>query len=197
MQKQLTIFLYLFLSLPVIFISCDSDYSPKRRGYFRIDLPEKDYRLFDTAYPYLFEYPEYGEVVPDESEIAEPYWIDLNFPRFEATVHITYKQLSGKTGNLYEFTEDARSFTNKQIPKATAINEELVMIPETSVYGMVYYIEGTEVASTVQFFVTDSVDHFLRGALYFNVTPNNDSLGPVITFLKEDIDHMIKTLHWQ
>ncbi len=197
MQNRLTILLFLFFSLPLIFVSCDSDYSPKRRGFFRIDLPEKAYHQFDTTYPYFFEYPVYGHILPDERKSSEPYWIDLDFPRFDATVHITYKPVSGMKENLNEYTEDARSFTNKQIPKATAINEELVMIPETSVYGMVYYIEGTEVASTIQFFVTDSVDHFLRGALYFNITPNNDSLAPVIDFLKEDIDYLIKTLRWQ
>ena len=197
MHKQLFIIICLIFSLTLTFLSCDSDYSPKRRGFFRIDLPEKEYVSFDTTYPYTFEYPLYGEVVPDESDYAEPYWADLNFPDFSATLHLTYKDVSGKIGNLHTYAEDARSFTNKQIPKATAINEEVVMIHDNKVYGMVYFIEGSEVASTVQFYVTDSLDNFLRGALYFNVTPNNDSLAPVIDFLKEDVDHLVKTLRWQ
>jgi len=197
MHKKVSIFLSLVFCLLLVFYSCDTDYTPKRRGFFRIDLPEKEYQVFDTTYPYLFEHPVYSRVVPDESIYAEPYWVDLVFPRFDATIHITYKDVAGEANQLHRFAEDARSFTNRQIPKATAINEERVVLPGNSVYGMVYYIEGTEVASTIQFFVTDSVDHFLRGALYFNVTPNNDSLAPVISFLKEDIDHMIKTLRWQ
>ncbi len=195
MPKPLRNFIYLIISLLIIFASCDSSHSPKPRGYFRIDLPEKAYQTFDTTYPYSFKHPVYSEMVPDTREGAGLYWADLEFPRFDATIHISYKEVWGN--KLKQYIEDARTFTNKQIPKATAINHEVVVIPDKSVYGMIYHIEGPEAASTLQFFVTDSVDHFLRGALYFNVTPNNDSLAPVIDFIKEDVDYMIETFKWE
>jgi gliding motility-associated lipoprotein GldD len=68
---------------------------------------------------------------------------------------------------------------------------------ERRIYGVLYEIKGAEAASTLQFYVTDSLSHFLRGALYFNVSPNNDSLAPVIDFIEEDIRHMIGTLNWE
>jgi hypothetical protein len=37
----------------------------------------------------------------------------------------------------------------------------------------------------------------MRGALYFNVVPNIDSLKVVVDFLRKDIVHMIKTFEWK
>jgi gliding motility-associated lipoprotein GldD len=99
--------------------------------------------------------------------------------------------------NLAEYLEDARTFVVKHIPKADAIDDSLIYRPEDRVFGLIYYIEGTQAASPCQFFVTDSSSRFLRGALYFNVPPNNDSLAPVIAFIREDIRHMLMTFRWK
>lgn len=173
---------------------CNEDYIPKPRGYFRIDFPEKAYTVFDSTYPYSFEYPVYARVVPDTRPTSEPYWMNIIFPAYQATIYISYKPVDG---NLSGFLEDSRTFVIKHIPKADAINDSLIYRPEDKVFGLVYYIEGAKAASPCQFFVTDSTSEFLRGALYFNVAPNNDSLAPVISFIKEDIRHMLKTFRWK
>ncbi len=184
-----------FISLILLFaFGCRQDYSPKPRGYFRIDLPEKSYLPFDTTYPYSFEYPSYARIVPDVRETSEPFWINIEFPQFSGQLHISYKPVRG---NLAEYLEDARTFVVKHIPKAEAINDSLVMRPEDRVFGLVYYIEGNQAASPCQFFITDSTSHFLRGALYFNIIPNNDSLAPVIRFIEADIRHLIATIRWK
>jgi gliding motility-associated lipoprotein GldD len=125
---------------------------------------------------------------------SEPFWVNIDFPQFNGKIHISYKPVNN---NLTQYLEDARTFVLKHIPKADAIDDSLVYRPEDKVYGLVYYIDGMQAASSCQFFVTDSSTHFLRGALYFNVTPNNDSLAPVIGFIQEDIRHMIKTFKWK
>jgi gliding motility-associated lipoprotein GldD len=178
----------------LIIQGCEQDYTPKPRGYFRIDFPEKAYTRFDSTYPYSFEYPDYAKVLPDTRPTSEPYWINIDFPRFQGRIHISYKPVDG---NLGKFLEDSRTFVVKHIPKADAINDSLVYRPEDRVYGLIYYIDGAQAASPCQFFVTDSSSHFLRGALYFNVSPNNDSLAPVIDFIQEDIRHMLKTFKWK
>ncbi|HSV88826.1 MAG TPA: hypothetical protein VLH61_09310, partial [Bacteroidales bacterium] len=99
--------------------------------------------------------------------------------------------------NLKTLMEDSREFASRHIPKATAINEEMIFDEQRRVFGVLYQIQGRDVASPLQFFVTDSLNHFLRGSLYFNVTPNNDSLAPVIRFLEYDIRHILETLHWE
>lgn len=178
-------------------MSCNnSDYIPKPRGYFRIELPEKKYKTFDTTFPYSFEYPVYSIIRPDVNENAEPYWINLEFPAFKGTLHLSYKPVTNDS-ILYQYFEDARSFANKHIAKADDIEPKAIIDDKNQVYGLIYDITGTGVASTYQFCVTDSTTNFLRGALYFNILPNNDSLSPVIDFIKADIDHMIQTLHWK
>jgi gliding motility-associated lipoprotein GldD len=184
----------ILLAFVIFALSCERNYTPKPMGYFRIDLPQKEYRLFDTTYPYLFEYPVYAEIIPDTRPNSEPYWINIEYPRFKGTIYISYKSVSG---NLVEYLEDSRTFVIKHIPKAEAIEDSLIYSPENEVFGLIYDIQGTGAASPCQFFVTDSSNHFLRGALYFNTPPNNDSLAPVIEFIREDIDHLLKTFHWK
>jgi len=174
--------------------ACNSDYSPKPRGYFRIDLPEKKYVLFDTNYPYQFEYPAYAEIREHPRTNSEPYWINIEYPAFNGTIHISYKTIEG---NLIEYLEDSRTFVMKHIPKASGINDSLIENTERGVYGLLYDIQGVGAASPCQFILTDSSRHFIRGALYFDVQPNNDSLAPVISFMKEDIRHLINTFRWK
>lgn len=177
----------------ILLTGCQSDYTPKPRGYFRIDLPEHEYQQFDTSFPFTFEYPIYASCFPDTSGLAEPYWINISYPAYKAQLHISYKEIHD---NLNNYLEDSRTLVNKHIPKANAITQQQFLNPKHKVYGLTFSIKGTEAASPYQFYLTDSLSKFVRGALYFNIVPNNDSLGPVIDFLKEDIDHMISTFRW-
>jgi gliding motility-associated lipoprotein GldD len=171
---------------------CRKHFTPKPRGYFRIDLPEKQYRMYRSDCPFSFEFPVYASVVPDKDKDAEPCWLNIQFEQLHATIHLSYKQIRK---NLPELTEDARSFVYKHTIKADAIGETQLTYPERKVYGILYDIEGNA-ASSVQFFLTDSTRHFIRGALYFSTTPNADSLGPVIRFIREDIIHLTSTFQW-
>ncbi len=186
-----TIIIMLFVSF---FAACEQVYTPKPRGYFRIDLPEKDYLRFDTTFPYSFEYPSYAEITSDPYSPDEKYWININYVPFRATLHLSHKKVEG---NLVQYLEDAHKMVTKHIPKADAIYDSLIIDREKDLFGLVYQLEGSGAASPYQFFLTDSVSHFVRAALYFNTVPNNDSLAPVIDFLRNDIRHMIKTFHWK
>jgi gliding motility-associated lipoprotein GldD len=192
MSKSTNILL-LILAVVVLY-ACNEQYTPKPRGYFRIDLPEHEYTLFDSTFPYMFEYPVYAVLSPDPYAPGEPYWLNVEFPAFKGRLHLSYKKVNG---NLVEYLEDSRQFVMKHIPKASAINDSLLLDRNKKIYGLIYYIEGMGAASPCQFFLTDSADHFVRGALYFNVIPNNDSLAPVIDFLEEDIRHMLSTFEWK
>jgi len=174
--------------------SCGSDYTPKPRAYLRIDLPEHQYRLFDTAFPYTFEYPVYAKILPDSSKMSEPFWINVHYPRFHAQLHLSYKVINH---NLEQYLEDSRNLVNKHIPKANAISQREYLDPANKVYGLVYDIRGSDAASTYQFYLTDSLTKFVRGALYFDLVPNNDSLAPVIDFLKKDVQYMISSFKWK
>ena len=177
-----------------IAVSCSNEYSPKPSGYFRIALPEKKYQPFDTLFPFYFEYPVYARIVHDQLASKEPYWINIDFPRFQGRIHLSYKVVNG---NLSKYQEDSRTMALKHMSKSTGITEQVINIPDKKVYGLIYTIQGSGVASTYQFYLTDSTRNFVRGALYFNVSPNNDSLAPVISFIQSDIRHIIETFHWK
>jgi len=185
---------FLLLCSVVGFASCNQDYTPKPRGYMRISLPEKEYKLIETGCPYSFEIATYSVFKPDTRTQSDSCWFNIEYPQFKAQLYFSYLPING---NLAGYLEDSRELTNKHISKASGIEETLIIKDDTRVYGMLYTVEGSRAASPLQFHLTDSTDHFLRGALYFNVSPNNDSLAPVIDFLKEDIRHLIETLKWE
>lgn len=178
----------------IILFSCQGNYVPKPSGYYRIDFPEKEYRKFDTTFPFTFEYPVYSKIFPDSSKMAEPYWINIVYYPYHAQLHISYKKIKD---NLAVYLNDAHTLVNKHIPKANAISQREYVDTSERVYGLVYQISGSDAASTYQFYLTDSTKNFVRGALYFDLVPNNDSLSPVIEFLKKDIEHMIMTFKWK
>ncbi len=183
------LFILLFMA------SCmNEDYNiPRRKGYFRIALPEKQYRSFNNGCPFTFEYPVYAKVVPDTEPGAEPCWMNVVFPSFNGKIYLSYKQVSG---NLPRLIEECRTFAVKHEVKASAINERDWTNYNNKVYGLIYDIEG-DAASNMQFYLTDSTQHFIRGALYFYSIPNKDSLAPVLKFIKQDIYHLVETFRWK
>lgn len=187
------IFLNTIIFLAFIIAACSGNYTPKPRGYFRIGFPDKAYRKLDSIYPYTFEIPVYASAVPDVSPVAEPYWLNISIPANKAEIHMSYKRIDA---NLFIFTEESRELTYKHTQKASAIEERIFMNPARKVYGTIYLISGNA-ASPVQFYLTDSSRHFLRGALYIRDIPNIDSLRPVIDFLMPDVMHLIETTQWK
>lgn len=182
----------------IILFSCNSDYTPKPRGYFKIDFPKKQYQSFNQpGYPYSFEYPVYAKIVKDSSFFGEatenPWWINIDFPRFNGRIYVSYKEI-GKN-KFDKLINDAFTMTNKHTTKAYSIDDSLITNPNN--VGGVFFKVGGNVATANQFFLTDTTRHFLRGALYFDAAPNEDSLGIVSSFLIDDVRHLINTFRWK
>ena len=184
---------YILLITIYITAGCSSNESPKPRGYFRIDFPEKKYQVYDSICPFSFEYPTYGRIAKDMDRNAEPCFMNVEFARYNSKIHLSYKDVDK---NIAKFIDDAHTLAYKHTIKADAIDEKPIIDKKRKVYGLIYEIQGNA-ASSVQFYVTDSVRHFLRGSLYFNVVPNKDSLAPAIIFFRKDILHLIETLKWK
>lgn len=189
MTKIVSLFVF-----AVLLVSCGNDYVPKPRGYFRVDMPEKNYQSVDCKVPYSFEYPVYSTFeLRNSTNAEERYWGDVNFKSLNAKLHLSYKSIDH---NLDRYVADAHNFVYKHTIKADAISETPYDDPDKHVYGLLYEISG-DAASNVQFYVTDSVRHFVRGALYFNVVPNKDSLAPMLAFINADVKHLIETFSWK
>jgi len=194
-MKKLLFLSILFISL----LSCNSDYVPKQRGYFKIDFPQKEYQKFDNpVYPYSFEYPVYAEILKDslffDKKAENPYWINVSFPRFNGKIYISYKEV-GKN-NFDSLVNDAFTMSYKQHTYKASSIEPTPFTTPNNLNGIYFSLKGNT-ATANQFFITDSSRHFLRGALYFDAVPNEDSLRPVNNFLQKDLQHLINTLQWR
>lgn len=186
----------LILFMVVALVGCKDDPIPKPRAYARIDLPEPVYLLTEGdawTCPFTFEYSRYSAITVDPRYRNKACWYNLYYPKHRATVHLTYSEVND---DLAVHIEDSRKLAMKHIAKAAQIEESVIADDDHRVYGIVYDFKG-ETASDLQFFLTDSTDHFLRGALYFTVSPNKDSLAPVIEYVKKDIGRMITSFRWR
>ena len=178
--------------------ACNSPYTPRPKGYFKIAFPSHQYQTFDQpGFPYSFEYPVYANILRDTSffdaKPENPYWINIDFPRFNARIYMSYKAIG--PNSFDKLKEDAYKMSYKHSYKASSIDDSVMRTP-LGVSG-IFFTVGGNAATAKQFYVSDSVKHFLRGALYFDTTPNEDSLGIVNQFLQEDMKHLINTLRWK
>lgn len=185
--------LYILLGILLIALNaCDRETFPKPRGYFRIDLPNKDYKKYTGPCPFEFDIPRYSafELAQDKKDSCI---FDIVFPQQNARIYFTYLPV---VNDLSTYVEDAYQMAYSHELKASAIKRKPIAIDSSEVYGMIYDLKGN-VASSLQFYATDSSSHFVRGALYFNSKPNADSISPVLEFIREDVEHMLKSLEWK
>jgi gliding motility-associated lipoprotein GldD len=184
--------------LCIALCACNSGYTPRPRGYYRISFPRHQYQVFDQpGYPYRFEYPVYATIIKDtsffEDKPENPWWINIDFPQFSGRVYISYKDLP--KNDFRKMVNDSYNLTYKHTYKASSIDDS-VFRTAGGVSGVLFKVGGNAATAT-QFFLTDSTHHFLRGALYFDATPNEDSLKPVNDFLLQDLKYMINSFRWR
>ena len=186
----------IILCMMVLFIAgCEQSYTPKPKGYNRLALPLQEYTATPDSLPYSFEVSTAARILRDSSYIAERYWIDLFYPDITANIQLTYKNLNQDQQFLKELVNDSYKLTSKHQIKAYAIEESIVLTPKGKT-AVIAELEG-EVPSQFQFFITDSTNNFLRGALYFRTSTKNDSLAPAIEYMKTEAMHLINTLEWK
>ena len=192
----------IFILLPVVAtvsISCNSPYTYKKRGFFKIDFPQRSYRLFDQpGYPYSFEFPAYAKVTKDstffETKPENDWWLNIDLPLFAGRIYISYKEIG--RNKLDSLVNDAFTMSYKQHTYKASGIEPQPFVTSNNISGVYFTLSGNT-ATANQFFLTDSTKHFLRGALYFYATPNEDSLSVVNDFVKKDLEHLINTVKWR
>ncbi len=198
MSKRINLSIIFILIISVF--GCRDVAVPRPKGYFRIDLPEKKYLAFNkekepsNTLPLSFEYPAYGQMKFQGDNLNKQGWFNIEFPEFKAKIYLTYRDINNDLDTLLEQTYKLN--VRNHIPKADAINEQFINYEDNKVYGILYDLKGNT-ASAVQFYLTDSLKHYLRGSLYFAAEPDKDSLAPVIEFFRQDVMHLIETLEWK
>jgi gliding motility-associated lipoprotein GldD len=198
MSKLRGLVILTLFSCLLFLAACNSPYTSKHKGYSKLSFPAKSYQAFDQASaPYSFEYPSYAiideNVNKQRTGIQKGKWLNIRFPGQEATIYVSYIAMQAK--QLDTLVRDAYTFANNHNNRASSIADSLFQNPN-GVEG-VFFTIGGEVATPYQFFLTDSTHHFFRGALYYDATPNQDSLAPVNAFLLADIQHILNTFRWK
>lgn len=182
---KLICILVLFLSLVW---SCKEDVLPKPKAQLRLEYAEPSYDLIQTDCPYVFEKSNSAIL-----KVNEKCWVNLEYKTLNASINMTYRPVED---NLKELFLEAEKLTFNHAIKADGISSVPYANKDKKVYGSIFEVTGNA-ASPIQFHVTDSVQNFITGAVYFNVQPNYDSIKPAINYLQNDIIHMIESMEWK
>ncbi|MEC3906560.1 gliding motility lipoprotein GldD [Tamlana sp. 2201CG12-4] len=181
-------------------LSCGGEYVPKPKAHLRLDYPEAKYKAIDEQLelPFTFEVNVLASKTETKpvSATTNSYGFNLEYPSLRGTVFLTYKAIENNEKNLKNFLRDAQNFTQKHTVKADEIPVTPYQNNKRKVYGAFAEVKGN-VASPAQFYVTDSVNHFLTGSLYFYAKPNYDSILPATHYLQKDIKHIMETIIWE
>lgn len=180
--------------LSLFLLGCGDDPLPKPKGYLRLDYPDAKYEAASIPLPFSFEKNTLAAPISSVKSTSEAKGIDIKYPSLKATIFLTYKDV--KANNLDNLLRDTQNLTQKHTMKADEISQKEFLRPNDNVYGMLYEIGG-DAASQSQFYVTDSINYFVSGSLYFYAKPNYDSIYPASEYLKDDIKRIMETIKWK
>ncbi|WP_298893128.1 gliding motility lipoprotein GldD [uncultured Psychroserpens sp.] len=182
--------------LAAVCFSCGNDPLPKPKAMLRLDYKKPEYSKVDVRLPFTFEKNINADKISNIKldGINNFYGVDINYPSMKGTIYLTYKKVNAT--NLDTLLRDAQTLTQKHTIKADEIESIIYENPEQSVFGMFYEVGGNA-ASQSQFYVTDSINHFLSGSLYFYTEPNYDSIYPAAVYLKNDIKRIMESIEWK
>jgi gliding motility-associated lipoprotein GldD len=181
-------FKYSIILLTAMLFSCKNDVLPKPASQLRLDYPVAEYAFYSDNCPFTFD-------VNDEVDVKEDKncGFSIHYPKMKATIYLTYKPVSD---NIDKLLRDAQKLTFEHVIKADAIQEQPFANNDSKVYGMFYRVNGNA-ATNAQFYVTDSVKHFVTGSVYFYAKPNFDSIMPATSYVRDDMQHLMESLQWK
>ncbi len=174
----------LFVSI----ISCmGKPIKPKPKSMLNLEYPNPSYIIKKSKCPYSFKINSYSNFVPSNKCNDQ-----IIYPNLKGTIYLTYRKVNN---NFDSLLSDAYNMPLKHTRKAYRIPEKAYVNKINKTYGSIFQIHGNA-ASQVQFFLTDSLNHFIFGALYFYKRPNYDSIMPAVKYVGEDISKLMESLKW-
>ncbi len=192
--------MYRIFTVCLVFImfSCKENTTPKPNAYLRLSYPNPIYKTKQANVPFTFDINTFSDSLQvakirgDKESMA----LNIVYPKLKGTIYLTYKPIKNNPETLRKYLLDAQNFTQEHTRIADDIGGYPYINPKRKVYGMFYEVGGNA-ASQSQFYVTDSINHFLTGSLYFYAKPNSDSILPAAHYLKNDIQKLMETITWK
>ena len=180
--------------LSLLILGCGDEPLPKPSAYLRLEYPEAVYKKTEIPLPFSFEQNKLSLPITAVKRSGKTAGVNIKYPALKGTIYLNYNKV--EENNLDSLLRDAQNLTQKHTIKADEISHNLYENKEADVFGMFYEIGG-DAASQSQFYVTDSLNHFLSGSLYFYAKPNYDSIYPAAEYLKKDIKRIMETVRWK
>lgn len=172
--------------------------TPRPRMYPKVEFPDKSYERVELEdCGFSFKKSKASEMIKKSTffneDIQQPCWFNITYPIWDVTIHYTYYDI-GANNSFEGLVDESFKLAYEHTGMASGI-EEIPLSNEGHPIGMAFDLKGP-VASPYQFFITDSTEHFLRGSVYFNTRPNPDSLSPMLTYIKGDLDTLVDSFEW-
>lgn len=175
-------------SLMFIMFGCGNKTAPKPIAYPHIENTSNGYTPHRAeTFPLQFDI---ANGTTTESNDKNNGWINIKYPQYNATIYCTYI----KSNNLQQEIAKSRELVYVHSKHSSGISTLSYNDTTKNVSAELYAISG-KVATPLQFIATDNTSYIFRGALYFNSQVNNDSVAPVVEYLKNDIIQIIETLN--
>lgn len=171
-----------------VFIGCKDDILPKPKAHLRLDYELAKYMTFDSPCAFNFDHN-----VDTRVTVRENCDVKIEYPKMKATVYLTYRKVDN---NIDALLKDAQKLTYEHVIKADDIVETPFINTKDKVYGMFYQVGGNAATNT-QFYLTDSIQHFVTGSVYFYAKPNFDSIMPAASYIKDDMQTLMETMQWK
>ena len=162
--------------------------TPKPKAFLRLEYPPHTYEPLQTNLPFSFEKSKYARFT-----VKSDTTFDLQYPGMKASIYMTYSPVHN---NLKQLLKDAEKLSYKHTVKADGFTHRDFINESKHVYGRLTLVTGNA-ASPLQFYLTDSSQHFATGSLYFYAVPNYDSIRPPLEYLEEDIRRLMETWQWK
>ena len=183
-MKKFTVQIILF----ALIISCvGKPIKPKPKSMLNLKYPLPTYIVRKSKCQYSLMINRYSNFISSDKCRDK-----IIYPNLKGTIYLTYKRINN---NFDSLLSDAYSMPLKHVRKAVGIPEKVFINRRNKTYGSIFKIVGNA-ASQVQFFLTDSLNHFIFGALYFYKRPNYDSIMPAVNYIGDDISKLMESIKW-
>jgi gliding motility-associated lipoprotein GldD len=184
-----------FAAVLFFVIACGEELMiPKPPTYLRMDLPDHNYSTLKTDCGFSFDISNAYKSKTTAKTGTGICNLEIDLGPINGTLYLFYYPLT-KSDTLSKFINFSNDKVDDHKLKATSINDEKILRPKDRVFGTFFELEG-DVATNYQFYLTDSVNHFMRAEILLNSRPNYDSLKPSLDYLKVDLKKMVNTLKW-
>ena len=187
MNKIISLYLIFF----TIFCSCDDGNLPKQRAFLRIEFPEPKYiTQKEIKSPIDFYY----NLSAADINVINTKQFSINYPKMNLVVDMSLNKIykaEDLENNFRDFSLTLETHAKKSNGMFIREYEDL----NSEVYAKIFELRG-DVATPIQFYLTDSISNFIKGSLNLKFKSKYDSIFPTIQYVKNDILVLVESLKW-